>query len=210
MISDRQKQQLNTDLPAKEVKTREGGGNTVLSYVTSFYVIDKLNDVFGPGGWSYDSTPTVIHEGTVTNKDGQPRFSVSYSARCVLKIGNPLTPDCVIADVGYGHGKDRDPGLAHESAGKEAATDALKRCAKSLGRAMGLALYEKEQTHVGADQGAVDAVAQAMREAKDSAALALAKVDANKIKNSCSKEQLSQLMAAAREADARLGTEKKT
>lgn len=210
MISDRQKQQLNTDLPRSAVKERPGGKGKTLSFVEGWWVIDRLNDIFGPGGWSYDSTPTLVCTGIGRDKDGNERHEVTYSARCVLKIGNPLTPDCVIADIGHGHGQSPDLGLAHESAGKEAATDALKRCAKSLGRAMGLALYEKEQTHVGAEQAAVDAVARSMTDAKDAQALALAKVEANKLRASCSKEQLAQLLAAARAADARLGTEKKT
>jgi recombination DNA repair RAD52 pathway protein len=53
-----------------------------------------------------------------------------------------------VVDRGHGHGIDRYVGAAVESAEKEAATDALKRCAKSLGMRLGLALYDKAQEHV--------------------------------------------------------------
>src|SRR5690606_8727621 len=51
--------------------------------------------------------------------------------------------------VGSGHGIDVDVGLAHESAIKEAETDAMKRALMTFGNPFGLALYDKEQANVG-------------------------------------------------------------
>ena len=46
------------------------------------------------------------------------------------------------------HGIDADKGLAHESALKEAETDATKRALMTFGNPFGLALYDKQQRQV--------------------------------------------------------------
>ena len=50
--------------------------------------------------------------------------------------------------TGAGHGIDTDLGLAHESAIKEAETDAMKRALMTFGNPFGLALYDKQQREV--------------------------------------------------------------
>jgi recombination DNA repair RAD52 pathway protein len=50
--------------------------------------------------------------------------------------------------IGTGHGIDRDLGQAHESAVKEAETDAMKRALSTFGSQFGLALYDKQQRDV--------------------------------------------------------------
>jgi hypothetical protein len=49
---------------------------------------------------------------------------------------------------GAGHGIDADLGQAHESAIKEAETDAMKRALMTFGNQFGLALYDKQQREV--------------------------------------------------------------
>jgi hypothetical protein len=49
-----------------------------------------------------------------------------------------------------------DCGLAHESAVKEAVTDALKRALRSFGNPFGLALYDKTRENVGVDVSSVE------------------------------------------------------
>lgn len=49
---------------------------------------------------------------------------------------------------GAGHGIDADLGQAHESALKEAETDAMKRALMTFGNPFGLALYDKQQRQV--------------------------------------------------------------
>lgn len=138
-LNDKQREMLNADLPQSVVAKRDGGGGKKLSYVEGWWVIDELNRIFGNGGWSYRATVERVHEGQ--NEKGQ--YVCTYLGRCVLTVG-----DCVIEDVGAGQGQDKNAGAAIEKAAKEAATDSLKRCAKSLGRHLGLAIYDKEQTHV--------------------------------------------------------------
>lgn len=140
MITDEQRKALAEPLPRSEVRTREGGGGKALSYVEGWWVIHQMNLIFGSGGWSYDASDT---RETVRIQRPDGRWEVAYSARCRLVVG-----ECTIADVGHGNGLDKSCGAAIEKAEKEAATDALKRCAKSLGMRLGLALYDKEQEYV--------------------------------------------------------------
>jgi hypothetical protein len=50
--------------------------------------------------------------------------------------------------TGHGHGFADNPGEAHESAEKEAETDAMKRALMTFGNPFGLALYDKTQAEV--------------------------------------------------------------
>ena len=139
-ITDEQRKALAEPLPRSEVMTRDGGGGKQLSYVAGWWVIAQMNAIFGSAGWSYDASDT---RETVRIQRPDGRWEIAYSARCRLVVGG-----CTIADVGHGNGLDKVCGNAIEKAEKEAATDALKRCAKSLGHRLGLALYDKEQEHV--------------------------------------------------------------
>lgn len=144
-MNDEIKAALNKGFPREQIATREQGGKK-LSYAEGHYVIRTLNRIFGNAAWSYRVTAREVFRERMLDKtkNGEvERWHVSYSASCELRAG-----EATIVDVGHGHGIDRDCGLAIESAEKEAATDALKRAAKSLGDACGLALYDKQQEHV--------------------------------------------------------------
>ena len=144
-MNDEIKAALNKGFPREQIATREQGGKK-LSYAEGHYVIRTLNRIFGNAAWSYRVTTREVFRERMLDKtkNGEvERWHVSYSASCELRAG-----EATIVDVGHGHGIDRDCGLAIESAEKEAATDALKRAAKSLGDACGLALYDKQQEHV--------------------------------------------------------------
>lgn len=142
---------LDANIPKSAVSTRQGGGTKALSYLEGWFVIDRMNKIFGPDAWSYDVTELrCVHKGELDGKYGAI-FSASYSATVALFV---QFPDGIqakrITDVGFGNGTDKtDPGKPHELATKEAVTDALKRCAKSLGMSLGLALYDKKQENVG-------------------------------------------------------------
>lgn len=144
-LTPEQRQALNANLPPEKVKDREGPGGRALSYVEGWDVIDVLNGILGQGTWGYDTTATIAVP--LEERQGKfgPRWCVTYVCKCYLSIEGCES----IGDYGVGHGQDKDPGLAIESAIKEAATDSLKRCAKSLGHRLGLALYDKQREHVG-------------------------------------------------------------
>lgn len=207
-LTEDQKKKLNANLDPKWVKTRPQAGQT-LSYVEGWYVIDRLNEIVGNAGWSYDvPMPQIVvdeERDGGTDRNGKPRgmrWHVTYTARCVLKVG-----DATICDWGAGHGVDKDRGIAHESAIKEAATDALKRCAKSLGRSMGLALYDKHQEHVAepeADEGEIGAVLALMVEAKSPADLDKARAAWKRIAPTATPEQRERITSAGVAAKKRL------
>lgn len=141
-------QQLDANIPRDAVSSREGGGGRSLSYLTGHYVIDRLNQIFGPFGWASNTEEMrLVSSGPVERRGGSVH-SAHYIAkvRLVVEVGGSRTEhNC----TGYGNGFDKsDPGIAHELAVKEAETDALKRCAKNLGMSMGLALYSKDQENV--------------------------------------------------------------
>ncbi len=146
---------LDANIPRNAISTRQGGAGARLSYLTGHYVIARLNEVIGQGAWSYETLSLQkVFEGTYKNNQGKDIFSVSYVSTVKLIIGGTQ-----FTDVGFGDGTDaKDPGKAHELATKEAVTDALKRCAKNLGWSLGLALYDKEQTHVTDEEDASGAV----------------------------------------------------
>lgn len=144
--------QLNEKMPREIIRDRSVRGMT-LSYVEGWAVIDRLNQVFGQGNWSY-SVPnlTKSFEGKITKTVGgktQEGRGVSYLAKVVLTVRFPNGNIASFEDIGSGKGYDYTYGFeADESAAKEAVTDGIKRCAKNLGMSMGLALYDKSQENI--------------------------------------------------------------
>lgn len=138
---------LDANLDASQVAYREAGNGIQLAYLPGWYVIDQLNQIIGIGKWSY-----VTEELTKVFEGQTPKgaFTTSYIARIRLIVSvDPQSFTSYYSDYGYGDGQDRNSaGKAHELAVKEAITDGLKRCAKNLGRSMGLALYDKSQQYV--------------------------------------------------------------
>jgi len=137
---------LNAKLDASFVATRKQS-NVNLSYVKGWYVINKANEVFGFDGWDMETVDiNIIND--VLQKDETKygtvdRWHVTYTAKVRVIV------DGVIREgFGAGHGIDKDRGIAHESASKEAETDAMKRAFRTFGNIFGLALYDTEQTEV--------------------------------------------------------------
>lgn len=143
---------LDEKIPRDVVKQREGGGGRSFSYLEGHYVIARLNEIFGNGGWSYTTKHLEkAHTGMVKDKYNNEVHTAHYIAMVELVVPGL---NAVYGDVGYGDGSDKqNPGKAHELAAKEAVTDALKRCAKNLGMSMGLALYDKTQENVSDGDG---------------------------------------------------------
>jgi DNA recombination protein Rad52 len=139
---------LDSNIPNDVVQTRAQGGVT-LSYLAAWYVIDRMNQVFGQGNWGYQiNSLNKVFEGEIDQYSGKA-FSTSYTAVVSLyaDVDGKRTS---FSEVGYGDGTDKkSPGKAHELAVKESVSDALKRAAKNFGRSMGLALYDKTQEFVG-------------------------------------------------------------
>jgi DNA recombination protein Rad52 len=135
-----QVEELSEKLPAEVVSGRQQGGKT-LRYLESWYVIQRMNDIFGFTTWSSQ----IVDLQVVVDVDGtkEGRRNVTYVARVEVEVNGVR-----YQDTGTGHGLNMSPGDAHESASKEAVSDALKRCCRHLGNQFGLALYDKKFANV--------------------------------------------------------------
>lgn len=150
MFNEAQNKSLAADLSSANVKARKQGGRDV-SYIEGWRVIAEANRIFGFDGWTRETVETKCvaeRERTIGKEQYQkPGWGVSYIARVrvIVFAGDSLVTR---EGVGAGHGIDVDLGQAHESAIKEAETDAMKRGLMTFGNPFGLALYDKQQEHV--------------------------------------------------------------
>jgi len=120
-----------------------------VSYLEGWQVIAEANRIFGFDGWERStliSRCVAEHERPV-GRDRKSGWGITYIARVRITItaGNRTL---IREGSGAGHGIDMDQGLAHESALKEAETDATKRALMTFGNPFGLALYDKQQRQV--------------------------------------------------------------
>jgi DNA recombination protein Rad52 len=144
MLTADQRAMLEAPLDPKHVKKPSGSFGPKGDYLEGWHVINELNRVFGFDGWSYtiNLSRDALTEGT--DSKGQPQWQAAYTCVCTLTVGG-----AVRQDVGFGSGFAKQVGDAIEGATKEAATDGLKRCARTFGNIFGLALYDKSRANVG-------------------------------------------------------------
>jgi len=166
-FSERQVAALSAPLDRANVRQREQGRSRV-SYLEGWQVIAEANRIFGFDGWERStliSRCVAEHERPI-GRERRSGWGVTYIARVRITItaGNRTL---IREGSGAGHGIDADLGLAHESALKEAETDATKRALMTFGNPFGLALYDKQQRQVSSPAvpaaAAVDPVAQKTR-----------------------------------------------
>lgn len=140
---------LADKLDARAVQTRTQAGQT-LSYLPAWYIVDRLNDVFGYDGWDRETgVPVLMSSDEYDNpRDGKKMFRVGYMCRVRLTIragGLVVSRD----GVGFGVAAMSDPAAAHEKASKEAESDATKRAASTLGNQFGNVLRSGDRADVG-------------------------------------------------------------
>jgi hypothetical protein len=91
--------------------------------------IKEANRIFGFDGWQRETIELrcVAESQRPIGRDQKPGWGVTYIARVRIRIGSQASgaPSLVREGSGAGHGIDVDLGLAHESALKEAETDAM-------------------------------------------------------------------------------------
>ena len=153
-FSDEQKAALTANLDTKHVRSREQSGRK-LSYIEGWWAIAEANRIFGFENWDRSTYDLTCLHPPVENQNGNT--VVSYSAKVRITVrhdgGEVQRVGC-----GYGSGISKNIGDAHESAIKEAETDAMKRALMTFGNPFGLALYDKKQENVGAPkEPAIDA-----------------------------------------------------
>lgn len=113
-------------------------------YIEGWHAIAEANRIFGHDQWSYD-----VKEIRLTNEESDGgKHRIGYMA-----VVTTVALDVSRCDVGHGQGFGKSLGDAHDSAVKEAVTDALKRSLRSFGNPFGLALYDKTQKNVGVEAG---------------------------------------------------------
>lgn len=147
MFSDETKAALGAKLSSANVKSRQQGGSKV-SYIEGWHVIAEANRIFGFDNWTRETIDIkcVSEREREIGTNKAPGWGVTYLCKARVIVDGVAREGC-----GAGHGIDRDLGQAHESAIKEAETDAMKRAFMTFGNPFGLALYDKTQANVGDD-----------------------------------------------------------
>jgi len=138
-FNEEQKKLLNQKINKKNVSFRSGGGGQQLAYVESWHVIQEANRIFGFDGWSSE---TIDMKLVSEDKDSHGNSIFSYIAKVRITVG-----DIVREGTGSGHGRGgkMTNGEKHESAIKEAESDARKRALMQFGDSFGLSLYDKDK-----------------------------------------------------------------
>lgn len=140
MFTNEQVAALKAPLTRDHIKRNPKG----FDYVEGWHAIAEANRIFGFGGWDRQTLEM--------RQLGEPElvgnnWRVAYHCRVRITVRTDNFE--IIRDgSGYGSGIVKDIRDAHESAIKEAETDAMKRALMTFGNPFGLALYDKEQANV--------------------------------------------------------------
>lgn len=137
--------ELKAPLQPKNVKARKQAGQS-LSYIEGWHAIEEANRIFGFDSWMRE-TVDLRQLGDIYQNQNSNNV-INYSCKVRITVLTPEGTSIVREGCGFGSGIDKDVGKAHESAIKEAETDAMKRALMTFGNQFGLALYDKEQNGV--------------------------------------------------------------
>lgn len=144
MFDQPKNQALSQELESNRIKNRSKG-DVELSYLEGFDVIDTANRIFGYGNWSYNIS---ILEQVSQESNQNQNIVICYKAVVSVKVSDATHEKHINReDVGFGTGIAKTLSDAHESAAKEAVTDALKRSMRSFGNQFGNSLYDKSRQH---------------------------------------------------------------
>lgn len=140
-----QLEQLAEGMPASQVYTKPVAGRPV--YITQYYVVLRLNQIFGPHKW--DTKIIKLERSgqayTYQNSKGEQVHAVAYG--CDLELHVTFADGTKAIKSGSGGGEAVDKrgnwGDLATNARKSAYTDALKRAASQLGPTFGMSLYDK-------------------------------------------------------------------
>jgi DNA repair and recombination protein RAD52 len=142
-------EQLQKPLAPSAISKVTKGNRGTFDYVSGYHVFTKANRLFGFGGWTSSIVDlTCVVNPTEPNHQGQrgKGYLVAYTARVKVTVEFGGLDGQAHEDVGYGQDVNySDVGEAHESASKEAVTDAVKRALRYWGNQFGLSLYDKER-----------------------------------------------------------------
>ena len=133
-FTQEQVKELKQPIDLNNVAERKTGWDQKVPFVESWKAIDEANRIFGFDGWSSET----IQLDCVQSDE----FCVTYIAKVRVTVG-----DVIKEGVGAGHGKGEKVNLGdkHESAVKEAESDARKRALMQFGYQFGLSLYDPKK-----------------------------------------------------------------
>lgn len=160
-FTEQQVAALSADLDKRAVRSRDQGRGKV-SYIEGWHAIAEANRIFGFGEWDRETVeirqtcepyqrPVFDRQGNPVKDRNTGENAMNWSAGYMARVRVTVRAGGVVVvreGCGFGSGIDRDLGMAHESALKEAETDAMKRAFMTFGNPFGLALYDKTQAHV--------------------------------------------------------------
>jgi DNA repair and recombination protein RAD52 len=133
-----------TSLRAKLDKSHVKRNPKGFDYVEGWHAIAEANRIFGFASWNRE-TLDMRQLGEPEQVNGNWRVAYLCRVRVTVWAGDKaITRD----GTGYGSGIGKDIRDVHESAAKEAETDAMKRSLMTFGNPFGLALYDKAQANV--------------------------------------------------------------
>jgi hypothetical protein len=145
---------LAAPLDRSRIASRKLGGSRV-SYLPGWVLIEEANRIFGFDGWHRQTLfcrcaaqAERLIGANDSERPAKPGWGVTYIARVRITVLTRSGGLLIREGTGAGHGIDVDLGQAHESAIKEAETDAMKRALVTFGNPFGLALYDKSQREV--------------------------------------------------------------
>jgi DNA recombination protein Rad52 len=141
-LSENQVKALKAKLNYRHVRTRLSQGTT-LSFVEGWHVIAEANRIFGFENWDRQTqAPECFF---TESQGGQVVAFYSTKVRVTVRSGETVT---IREGIGTGVGRSQRAEIAHELAVKAAETDATKRALATFGNPFGLALYDRELSHV--------------------------------------------------------------
>lgn len=186
-FSDEQVEHLSAPLNANNVSSRDQGRGLKLSYIEAWHAIAEANRIFGFGGWDRETVATnCTFDGKRKTQKGESPFAC-YTARVRITV-HVGDRNVVREGTGAGSGFGRDAGEAHESAIKEAESDAMKRALMTFGNPFGLALYDKSRRNVSAGADAANPDDQRDEDGINPAERAALRVLMNIVRTVCTDE----------------------
>lgn len=147
-FSKEQLKALEAPLAHEHVSQRKQGTFN-LSYIEGWHAIEEANRIFGFASWTREIPDLrCVDESQYTTSKGAKSNRCSYIATVRITVYTEAGVFPIVREgTGAGHGFG-SLGEAHESASKEAETDAMKRALMTFGNQFGLALYDKRQRNV--------------------------------------------------------------
>lgn len=123
------------DIDPAFIRSKPKGGRRMY-FVETHFVIDQLNHVF-----NHQWNSEIKGAEYVFREAGSTSGRMNIVCEVKLKL---TTPHGFHEDIGFGSATNLSPSDAHEVSKKAAVSDAIKRCARQIGRRFGNCLYRKD------------------------------------------------------------------